>query len=231
MSHNHYPRLTHSENRRYLAVLTGCPDDETLTVDVPIARHPTISTLKVAVNDSAISTLKSRTALTHFRVLVRGPSAALCEIQPVSGRTRQKRVHSEYDRPRQSVAENQRSLETDLAHRFPREPEINHGEFGAAAWQSVTCGVALYRGLLRGAWPHLRWFGAFPRGCIKHVGSLERTEIRAACSVRASDHLCVALGVSRPSFNVLFQVRRTSFVWRQAVWLCEPLEIIVSSST
>lgn len=73
--------------KRYLALITGTPDWETTTVDLPLRtdadrRHRT-----------RVDRAAGRRAVTHLSVLERYDAHALIEAMPETGRTHQVRVH------------------------------------------------------------------------------------------------------------------------------------------
>ncbi|MEB3187178.1 MAG: RluA family pseudouridine synthase [bacterium] len=72
--------------REYLAVIHGVIDEESGTVDLPIARHPT-DRIKMAV----VAT--GRDAVTHWRVLERFHDMTFLALKLETGRTHQIRVH------------------------------------------------------------------------------------------------------------------------------------------
>jgi 23S rRNA pseudouridine1911/1915/1917 synthase len=72
--------------RRYLAASWGRLPEETLTVDAPIARHPT-DRKRMAVVEGG------RRAVTRFTRLERWPAADLVRAELETGRTHQIRVH------------------------------------------------------------------------------------------------------------------------------------------
>lgn len=73
--------------KQYLAVVTGNPGWDDLTVTAPIGRDPAaIPKWKVLAGGAP--------AETRFRVLKRGTTSALVEAIPVTGRTNQIRIHA-----------------------------------------------------------------------------------------------------------------------------------------
>lgn len=81
--------LSRREVRRgYIAVTWGHLDEERLTIDRPIGRHPR-DRKRMAVRDDG------RSAITHVKVIEQWPSADLLAIRLQTGRTHQVRVHME----------------------------------------------------------------------------------------------------------------------------------------
>lgn len=72
--------------KRYLLIARGTPDPPRGRIDAPIGRHPTHRTRMAVAR-------RGRPAVTGYRVLDQGPSAALVEASPTTGRTHQIRVH------------------------------------------------------------------------------------------------------------------------------------------
>jgi 23S rRNA pseudouridine1911/1915/1917 synthase len=75
--------------RRYLTLAWGHLPADTLTVDAPIARHPT-DRKRMAVVEGG------RRAVTHFRRLEQWPAAELVRAELETGRTHQIRVHLQH---------------------------------------------------------------------------------------------------------------------------------------
>ncbi|MCY3970231.1 MAG: RluA family pseudouridine synthase [Acidobacteria bacterium] len=73
----------------YLAVVYGRPDPPSGTIELPIGRHPTVRT-RMAVTPEARG---GRPATTSYRVLGTGTGASLLEVELLTGRTHQIRVH------------------------------------------------------------------------------------------------------------------------------------------
>ncbi len=73
--------------KHYLALVYGCPQNDSGRIDLPIGRHPKE---RKKMSTSAAS---GREALTVWRVKERFPGAALLEIDLKTGRTHQIRVH------------------------------------------------------------------------------------------------------------------------------------------
>ena len=77
-------------SRLYIAMILGTPDWTEKTIEAPIGRHEDMR-IKRRVGGVA-----SRTATTHFRVLLCGDGFSLVRCQLDTGRTHQIRVHAEY---------------------------------------------------------------------------------------------------------------------------------------
>lgn len=73
----------------YLAVVYGRPDPQDGTVDLPIGRHPTVRSRMTVIPE----TRGGRPATTRYRVLATGTGVSLLEIELLTGRTHQIRVH------------------------------------------------------------------------------------------------------------------------------------------
>jgi 23S rRNA pseudouridine1911/1915/1917 synthase len=81
--------LSRREVRRgYIAVTWGHLDEERLTIDRPIGRHPR-DRKRMTIRDDG------RSAITHVKVLERWPAADLLAVRLQTGRTHQVRVHLE----------------------------------------------------------------------------------------------------------------------------------------
>jgi 23S rRNA pseudouridine1911/1915/1917 synthase len=76
--------------RLYLALVHGVPATRLATIDAPVGRNPG-NRKKMAVTGEG-----GRPALTHFQVIKHYPEAALLEVELVTGRTHQIRVHLAY---------------------------------------------------------------------------------------------------------------------------------------
>jgi len=76
-------------NKEYYALITGCPEWLTQTVDQPIGRHKT-HRVKMAISE------QGRDSKTEFHLLAYSKSGSLLAARPKSGRTHQIRVHLEY---------------------------------------------------------------------------------------------------------------------------------------
>lgn len=76
--------------RTYLALVNGCFNNETGTIDAPIGRDPT-NRLKMMVTD-----VNAKRAVTHFKVIKRYDKYTLIECNLETGRTHQIRVHMAY---------------------------------------------------------------------------------------------------------------------------------------
>lgn len=76
----------HSIDRRYRAIVAGCPNPATGTIDAPLGRSPA-NRKKMAVVEGG------KRAVTHFRLIRPLSGAALVECRLETGRTHQVRVH------------------------------------------------------------------------------------------------------------------------------------------
>jgi 23S rRNA pseudouridine1911/1915/1917 synthase len=76
--------------RKYIALVWGVINNDTGTIDAPIGRD---------VNDRkkmSVTSVNSKKAITHFKVLKRYKDATLIELKLETGRTHQIRVHMNY---------------------------------------------------------------------------------------------------------------------------------------
>lgn len=80
----------HSVKRIYEAVVRGNLKDASGTIDAPIGRHP------VNRKKMAVTSVHSRSAVTHFEVLERLPGYTYVRLRLETGRTHQIRVHMSY---------------------------------------------------------------------------------------------------------------------------------------
>ena len=85
-SHAHSLLQAGDLQKTYHALTLGGPAEEQGTIDAPIARHPLPSLLRY-VNP------EGKPSLTQFRVLERSEELCKLELQPITGRTHQLRVH------------------------------------------------------------------------------------------------------------------------------------------
>lgn len=76
--------------RRYIALVWGVIKEDTATIDAPIGRDNTDR------KKMAVTSVNSKDAITHLKVLKRFKDATLIELQLKTGRTHQIRVHMNY---------------------------------------------------------------------------------------------------------------------------------------
>ena len=76
--------------REYLAVVEGTFDHETGTIDAPIGRNPKNR------EKMMVTSIQSKNAITHFKVLERFNNCTLISCLLETGRTHQIRVHMKY---------------------------------------------------------------------------------------------------------------------------------------
>ena len=76
--------------RKYVALVWGVIKEDTATIDAPIGRDQTDR------KKMAVTSINSKDAITHLRVLKRFKDATLIELQLETGRTHQIRVHMNY---------------------------------------------------------------------------------------------------------------------------------------
>lgn len=75
--------------KTYYAITTGIPHSKKARIDVPIIRNPSSpSSFKADIN--------GKDAITDYRVISCNEANALIELQPITGRTHQLRVHMKY---------------------------------------------------------------------------------------------------------------------------------------
>lgn len=77
-------------HRKYIALVWGVIPNETGTIDAPIGRD------EKDRKKMNVTSLNSKEAVTHFKVLKRYKNATLIELQLETGRTHQIRVHMNY---------------------------------------------------------------------------------------------------------------------------------------
>ena len=77
-----------SAKKTYWAIVVGVPDIQQGEIDLPLAKHPGSGGDKMHVDEKGLA------SKTRYRVIERaGNSAAWVELQPLTGRTHQLRVH------------------------------------------------------------------------------------------------------------------------------------------
>jgi 23S rRNA pseudouridine1911/1915/1917 synthase len=76
--------------RKYVALVWGIINSDTATIDAPIGRDPNER------KKMTVTSVNSKEAITHLKVLERYKSATLIELQLETGRTHQIRVHLNY---------------------------------------------------------------------------------------------------------------------------------------
>lgn len=76
--------------RKYIALVWGVINEDTATIDAPIGRD---SNDRKKMN---VTSINSKNAVTHLKVLKRFKDATLIELQLETGRTHQIRVHMNY---------------------------------------------------------------------------------------------------------------------------------------
>ena len=76
--------------RKYVALVWGVIKEDTATIDAPIGRD------SADRKKMAVTSINSKDAITHLRVLKRFKDATLIELQLETGRTHQIRVHMNY---------------------------------------------------------------------------------------------------------------------------------------
>ena len=76
--------------RKYIALVWGVIKEDTATIDAPIGRDSSDR------KKMAVTSINSKDAITHLRVLKRFKEATLIELQLETGRTHQIRVHMNY---------------------------------------------------------------------------------------------------------------------------------------
>lgn len=76
--------------RKYIALVWGVIKEDTATIDAPIGRDSSDR------KKMAVTSINSKDAITHLKVLKRFKDATLVELQLETGRTHQIRVHMNY---------------------------------------------------------------------------------------------------------------------------------------
>ena len=76
-------------SKRYHALVYGGPETNTGLIEAPIARKPLPSLLREIREDG-------KPSVTRFRVLERNGQTAVLELEPITGRTHQLRLHCAY---------------------------------------------------------------------------------------------------------------------------------------
>ena len=76
--------------RKYIALVWGVIKEDTATIDAPIGRDSTDR------KKMAVTSINSKDAITHLKVLERYKDATLIELKLETGRTHQIRVHMNY---------------------------------------------------------------------------------------------------------------------------------------
>ena len=84
----HFSQMFHDRqiHKTYLAVVRGTPANQG-TIDLPIGRHP------IDRHKMATFGVETRQALTHYKVIEQFKTAAILEVNIITGRTHQVRVH------------------------------------------------------------------------------------------------------------------------------------------
>lgn len=77
----------HTIKKTYVALVSGSMELDEGVIDLPIGRH------KKDFRRQSVSFVRSRNALTRYKVLKRFSSATVLELVPETGRTHQLRVH------------------------------------------------------------------------------------------------------------------------------------------
>lgn len=77
----------HTIKRTYIALVSGSVELDEGVIDLPIGRH------KKDFRRQSVSFVRSRNALTRYKVLKRFTKATVLELVPETGRTHQLRVH------------------------------------------------------------------------------------------------------------------------------------------
>ena len=78
----------HRLGKKYLALVVGVPREAALEVDLPLAKHAAGERSKMYVDDHG------KHALTRFKMLQRYGDYSLLQVEPITGRTHQIRVHA-----------------------------------------------------------------------------------------------------------------------------------------